>query len=89
MRPASRSPADGSTGGDSIYWRIAQFLMPVRTYNRMESSMPGENIFGQSFIPVTDTACWIYTYAWDPERPLTQAERDGYDRGNGVIHPES
>jgi len=22
---------------------------------------------------------------WNPERPLTQAERDGYDRGNGVI----
>jgi len=34
---------------------------------------------------VTDTNCWIYTYAWNPERPLTQAERDGYDRGNGVI----
>jgi hypothetical protein len=29
--------------------------------------------------------CWIYTYAWNPERPLTQAERDGYDRGNGVM----
>jgi hypothetical protein len=24
-------------------------------------------------------------YAWNPERPLTQAERDGYDRGNGVM----
>src|SRR5207302_9459784 len=47
--------------------------------------MPGENIFGQSFIPVTDTSCWIFTYAWNPERPLTQAERDGYDRGNGVM----
>ena len=47
--------------------------------------MPGENIFGQSFVPVTDTNCWIYTYAWNPERPLTQAERDGYDSGNGVI----
>jgi hypothetical protein len=49
------------------------------------SAMPGENIFGQSFIPVTDTNCWIYTYAWNPERPLTQAERDAYDSGNGVI----
>jgi hypothetical protein len=47
--------------------------------------MPGENIFGQSFVPVTDTNCWIYTYAWNPERPLTGAERDSYDRGNGVI----
>ena len=71
------------TGGDDIYWRIAQFLMPVHAY--APSSMPGENIFGQSFVPVTDTSCWIYTYAWNPERPLTQAERDGYDRGNGVM----
>jgi phthalate 4,5-dioxygenase oxygenase subunit len=71
------------TGTDNIYWRIAQFLMPVHAY--APSSMPGENIFGQSFVPVTDTACWIYTYAWNPERPLTQAERDGYDRGNGVM----
>src|ERR1700723_3338906 len=35
--------------------------------------------------PVTDNACWIYTYAWNSERPLTQAERDAYDGGNGVI----
>jgi phthalate 4,5-dioxygenase len=49
------------------------------------SAMPGENIFGQSFVPVTDTNCWIYTYAWNPERPLTQAERDAFDAGNGVI----
>src|SRR5262245_44816795 len=71
------------TGSDNIYWRIAQYLMPVHAY--APSSMPGENIFGQSFVPVTDTNCWIYTYAWNPERPLTQAERDGYDRGNGVM----
>jgi hypothetical protein len=47
--------------------------------------MPGESIFGQSFVPVTDTNCWIYTYAWNPERALTQAEREAYDNGNGVI----
>jgi phthalate 4,5-dioxygenase oxygenase subunit len=71
------------TGGDNIYWRIAQFLMPVHSY--APSAMPGESIFGQSFVPVTDTKCWIYTYAWNPERPLTQAERDAYRGGNGVI----
>ena len=70
-------------GSDNIYWRIAQFLMPVHAY--APSAMPGENIFGQSFVPVTDTSCWIYTYAWNPERPLTQGERESYARGNGVI----
>jgi hypothetical protein len=57
--------------------------MPVHAY--APSSMPGENIFGQTFVPVTDTNCWIYTYAWNPERPLTQAEREGYANGNGVM----
>jgi hypothetical protein len=71
------------TGTDNIYWRIAQFLMPVHAY--APSSMPGENIFGQTFVPVTDTNCWIYTYAWNPERPLTPAEREGYANGNGVM----
>jgi hypothetical protein len=71
------------TDSDNIYWRIAQFLMPVHAY--APSSMPGENIFGQSFVPVTDTNCWIYTYAWNPDRPLTDAEREGYRSGNGVM----
>jgi hypothetical protein len=47
--------------------------------------MPGENMFGQSFVPVTDTTCWIYTYAWNPERPITHQERAMYRAGNGVI----
>jgi phthalate 4,5-dioxygenase oxygenase subunit len=71
------------TGSDNIYWRIAQFLMPVHSY--APSAMPGDTIFGQTFIPVTDTNCWIYTYAWNPERPLTNDERQAYKRGNGVI----
>ncbi len=29
--------------------------------------------------------CWIYTYAWNPQRPLTGAEREIYAHGNGVI----
>ncbi len=68
---------------DNIYWRIAQFLMPVHAY--APSAMPGENMFGQSFVPVTDTSCWIYTYAWNPERPITDQERALYRGGNGVI----
>jgi hypothetical protein len=27
-------------------------------------------------VPVSDTNCWIYTYAWNPERPLTETERE-------------
>ena len=34
---------------------------------------------------MTDTTCWIYTYAWNPQRPLTSAEREAYSHGHGVI----
>jgi len=68
---------------DNLNWRIAQFLMPVHAY--APSALPGENMFGQTFVPVTDTTCWIYTYAWNPERPITEAERALYKSCNGVI----
>jgi phthalate 4,5-dioxygenase len=67
----------------NIYWRIAQFLMPVHAY--APSALPGENMFGQTFVPVTDTSCWIYTYAWNPGRPIADAERALYRGGKGVI----
>ena len=59
------------TGTGNIYWRIAQFLMPVALLCAEFDA--GRDIFGQSFIPVNDTSCWTFTYAWNPERPLTQA----------------
>lgn len=71
------------TDSDDIYWRIAQFLMPVHTY--APNAMPGENIFGQTFVPYSDTNCWIYTYIWNPERPLTEAELETLRSGNGVF----
>ena len=71
------------TDNDDVYWRIAQFLMPVHTF--APNAMPGENISGQSFVPYSDTNCWIFTYVWNPDRPLTEAEREGFRKGNGVI----
>src|SRR6201991_74244 len=76
------------TGTDNIYWRIAQFLMPFHSY--APSSMPGENVFGQAFVPVSDTNCWIYTYAWNPERPLrarpVQGRQRRHRRGRRELH---
>ena len=71
------------TGGDDVYWRIAQFLMPVHTY--APNAMPGEFIFGQTFVPYTDTNCWIYTYVWHPDRPFTDEERANFRGGHGVF----
>ena len=68
--------------GDNIYWRIAQYLMPNHAY--APNALPGEVYFGQTFVPVSDTSCWIYTYTWHPDRPLTEQERAMYRAGNGV-----
>jgi hypothetical protein len=36
---------------------------------------------------VSDTACWIYTYTWNPERPLTEEEL-AMARGGHTVHAE-
>jgi hypothetical protein len=38
-------------------------------------------------VPIDDTSCWIHNYTWNPERPLTDAERARYRAGSG-IHAE-
>lgn len=57
---------------DELYWRITHYLLP--NHALAPSAFPGENYHGQTFVPVTDTTCWIYTYTWNPERPLTPQE---------------
>ncbi|MEZ5853901.1 MAG: Rieske 2Fe-2S domain-containing protein [Hyphomicrobiaceae bacterium] len=71
------------TETDDLYWRIAQFLMPFHSFT--PSALPGQTIFGQTFVPVTDRNCWIYCYAWNPERPLTDEERHSYANGGAIF----
>lgn len=67
------------------YWRIAQFLMPAHAYT--PSAAPGETYHAQTWIPIDDESCWVYVYSWNPERPLTEEERQSYRRG-GAVYPE-
>ena len=69
--------------GDDLYWRIAQFMMPAHATT--PSTLPGETYFGYTWVPIDDVTCWIYTYAWNPERPLGDAERAKLAAGHGVI----
>jgi hypothetical protein len=48
------------------------------------AAMPGEVYYGQAWVPVSDTSCWIYTYSWRPDRPFTNSERTQFDGGFGV-----
>ncbi len=69
--------------GADLYWRISQFLTP--NHSLAPNALPGENYQGQTWVPISDTECWIYTYAWNPERRLSDAERTKFGTGHGVI----
>ena len=69
--------------GDDLYWRISQFMLP--NHSLAPNALPGENYQGQTWVPIDDESCWIYTYVWNPERPLTEAERAKIESGHGVL----
>ncbi len=71
--------------GDQAYWRIAQFISP--NHALVPSAFPKENYHGQTFVPVDDHSCWIYTYTWNPERPLTADEIERCRKGH-TVHAE-
>ncbi len=56
--------------GDELYWRSAQFALP--SHSTTPSTLPGENYFGYTFVPIDDESCWIYTYVWNPERDIDE-----------------
>jgi phthalate 4,5-dioxygenase len=65
-----------------LYWRISQFMLP--SHALAPNAFPGENYHGQTFVPITDELCWIYCYTWNPERPLTNTERERFSQGHTV-----
>ncbi len=70
------------TDGPDLYWRIAQVLLPNHAYT--PAAFAGEIYYGQCWVPVDDGSCWIYSYCWQPERPLTNAERTKFAGGFNV-----
>jgi len=69
--------------GDLRYWRCAQFALPA--HSTTPSTLPGETYFGYTWVPIDDDNCWIYTYAWNPDRPLSEEEILKFKGGHGVI----
>jgi phenylpropionate dioxygenase-like ring-hydroxylating dioxygenase large terminal subunit len=58
--------------GEDLYWRVTQFLMP--NHSLAPGSARGESFFGQTWVPIDDTSCWVYVYSWNPDRPLKEKE---------------
>ena len=71
------------TDDDDLYWRFTQFLMP--NHSLAPGSLPGQTIFANTWVLVDDTSCWIYCYAWNPDRPLTEAERSSFGAGAAIF----
>jgi nitrite reductase/ring-hydroxylating ferredoxin subunit len=65
--------------GEDLYWRVTQFMLPAHSIT--PSALPGEIYYGYTWVPITDESCWIYVYAWHPDRPLSDAERARFDKG--------
>lgn len=68
-----------------LYWRIAQYLLPSHGY--APGTAPGETYHGQTWVPIDDESCWVFTYSWNPDRPLSDTERSAYANG-ASIHAE-
>ena len=64
---------------DQLYWRATQFMVPAHSVT--PSAMPGETYYGYTWVPITDESCWIYVYAWHPDRPIADEERARYVKG--------
>jgi len=67
------------------YWRIAQYLLP--NHSLAPGGAAGQTYHGQTWVPIDDTSCWIFSYSWNPDRPLSDAERTAY-AGGAAIHSE-
>ena len=65
------------------YWRITQYLLPA--HGTGPSTLPGETYFGYTLAPQDDETCWMYTYAWNPERDIGAEERAKLDAGHGIV----
>jgi len=67
------------------YWRIAQWLMP--NHSLAPGGAAGQTYHGQTWVPIDEESCWVFTYSWNPERPLSEPERAAYASG-AAIHSE-
>jgi len=65
-----------------VYWRISQFMVP--NHSLAPGTFPGEPYAAQSWMPVDDENCWIFTVTWCPDRPISEDELDRYNGGRSV-----
>ena len=75
--------ARATDDADTLYWRMTQFMLP--SHGTGPATVPGETYYGFTLVPTTDTGCWMYCYAWNPERDLREAELAKIKQGHGIF----
>ena len=68
---------------DHLYWRMTQFLMP--NHSLTPGNFPDDTALANTWVPIDDTSCWIFCYAWHPDRPIGERERERLSRGAGIF----
>ena len=66
-----------------LYWRTTQFMLP--SHGTGPATVPGETYYGFTLVPTMDDGCWMYCYAWNPERDLHEAELAKLKEGHGIF----
>jgi phthalate 4,5-dioxygenase oxygenase subunit len=63
------------------YWRITPWVMPAFTIVPPRADHP---VHGHFWVPIDDENCWVFTFDYQPVRPLTADELAAMKAGHGV-----
>lgn len=72
-----------SADDDQLYWRMTQFLMP--NHSLTPGNLPADTALCNTWMPIDDQKCWIFCYAWHPDRPIDDKERTRLLSGSGIF----
>ena len=75
---AARTADDGGT-----YWRMTQYLLP--NHSLTPGNFPEDTSLMNTWVPIDDESCWIFCYAWHPEKEITERQRQRFLSGNGLF----
>ena len=75
---AARNADDGDT-----YWRMTQYLLP--NHSLTPGNFPDDVALMNTWVPYDEESCWIFCYAWHPDRDLTERELTAFRSGKGLF----
>lgn len=68
---------------DSLYWRMTQYLLP--NHSLTPGNLPEDTSLANTWVPINNHSCWIFCYAWHPDRPIDTEERERLAAGAGIF----